>query len=145
MESTAEFLLSNTAIRPVVGIICGSGLTKLSDNLTNTQTFHYKDIPGFPQTTVAGHAGELVFGTIGAVPCVCMKGRFHFYEGHNMDVVVFPVRVMRMLGVKVLVVTNAAGGLNPDFNVGDIMLIDDHLGLVSAPVLWTAGAAVISC
>lgn len=127
----AEFLKEKTKYRPKVGIICGSGLSGLSKVLRNTETFHYSDIPHFPQATVPGHAGELVFGLLGDIECVLMKGRFHFYEGNSMDKVVLPVRVMRLLGVKLLIVTNAAGGLNPDFNVGDIMVIQDHFGMVS--------------
>jgi purine-nucleoside phosphorylase len=130
-ENIADYLASKTAYRPVVGIICGSGLSGLSNSLTNTETFHYENIPGFPQATVPGHAGELVFGLLGGLQCVCMRGRFHFYEGNDMEKVVLPVRVMRLLGVKLLIVTNAAGGVNPDYNVGDIMIIQDHFGLVS--------------
>jgi purine-nucleoside phosphorylase len=129
-EVIADFLKANTKCRPQVGIICGSGLAGLSNSISNPQTFHYSDIPGFPNSTVAGHSGELVFGTIGEIPVVCMKGRFHFYEGNSMETVVLPVRVMRLLGVKMLIVTNAAGGLNPSYNVGDIVVIQDHFGMV---------------
>ena len=130
-ETCANYLKSKTAYRPEVGIICGSGLSGLSKSLENSETFDYADIPGFPEATVPGHTGELVFGTIGSTQCVCMRGRFHFYEGNSMDQVVLPVRVMRLMGVKLLIVTNAAGGLNPGFNVGDIMIIQDHFGVVS--------------
>lgn len=130
-EIVANFLKANTTYRPEVGIICGSGLSGLSKSLENSVTFKYEDIPGFPSATVPGHAGELVFGTIGGIQTVCMRGRFHYYEGNSMEQVVLPVRVMRLLGVKLLVVTNAAGGLNPAFNVGDIVVIQDHFGLVS--------------
>lgn len=130
-EQVANFIASKTKYRPQIGIICGSGLSGLSKSLTNTETFKYEDIPGFPQATVPGHHGELVFGLIGGIECVCMRGRFHFYEGNAMEKVVLPVRVMRLLGVKLLIVTNAAGGLNPEFEVGDIMVIQDHFGLVS--------------
>lgn len=132
-ESCASYLLSKTKTRPIVGIICGSGLSGLSKSLQNPETFRYEDIPSFPRATVPGHAGELVFGTLGSagVQCVCMRGRFHFYEGNDMSKVTLPVRVMRLLGVKLLIVTNAAGGLNTEYNVGDIMVIQDHLGLVS--------------
>lgn len=129
-EKIAAFLLANTSYRPEVFIICGSGLSGLSKNLTQTQTFKYSDIPGFPNATVAGHTGELVFGIMGGIQCVCMRGRFHYYEGNDMEQVVLPVRVMRLIGVKMLIVTNAAGGLNPSFNVGDIMIIQDHFALV---------------
>jgi purine-nucleoside phosphorylase len=130
-EKVAEYLQANTTYRPEVGIICGSGLSGLSRSLQNSVTFKYEDIPGFPRATVAGHAGELVFGTIGGIQAVCMRGRFHYYEGNSMEQVTLPVRVMRLMGVKLLIVTNAAGGLNPEYNVGDIMVIQDHFGLVS--------------
>lgn len=113
---------------PEVLIICGSGLSGLSSRLSRPTTINYEDIPGFPAATVPGHAGELVFGKLGGLTCVCMRGRFHFYEGNTMKQVVFPVKIARLLGCKLLLVTNAAGGLNPDFNVGDIMVIQDHFG-----------------
>jgi purine-nucleoside phosphorylase len=128
-ETIADFLLANTKFRPEIGIICGSGLSGLSKSLQQSETFEYSKIPGFPNATVAGHMGELVFGNIGGIQCVCMRGRFHYYEGNSMEQVILPVRVMRLMGVKMLIVTNAAGGLNPDFNVGDIMIIQDHFGL----------------
>lgn len=127
-EVAADYLKSKTRFRPEIGIICGSGLSGLSKTLDNTETFKYEDIPGFPEATVPGHTGELVFGLLGNIECVCMKGRFHFYEGNEMEKVVLPVRVMRLMGVKLLIVTNAAGGLNPGYNVGDIMIIQDHFG-----------------
>lgn len=125
----AEYLLQRTGCHPEVGIICGSGLSGLSDTLSNRQSIPYTDIPGFPQTSVQGHVGEMVFGQLGGISSVCLRGRFHFYEGHGMDSVTLPVRVMRLLGVKLLIVTNAAGGLNPMYKVGDIAIIRDHLGL----------------
>mmetsp|Transcript_21197 Transcript_21197/g.29161 ORF Transcript_21197/g.29161 Transcript_21197/m.29161 type:complete len:351 (+) Transcript_21197:971-2023(+) len=128
-EAAASYLLKATSYRPVVGIICGSGLSGLSESLQNRVTINYEDIPGFPNATVAGHKGELVFGTIGGIECVCMRGRFHYYEGNSMDQVVLPVRAMRVIGVRLLVVTNAAGGLNVNYNVGDIMIVQDHYGL----------------
>lgn len=116
---------------PQIGVICGSGLSGLVKCIDESQslTVHYEDIPGFPRATVAGHRGELVFGPIGGLDVVCMLGRFHFYEGNEMATVSLPVRVMRLLGVKLLIVTNAAGGLNPNFNVGDIAIIQDHFGM----------------
>ena len=126
----ASHILSRTAFRPRVGIICGSGLSELAKCMDNPEIMPYTTIPGFPTVTVSGHTGELVFGTIGGIACVCMRGRFHCYEGYTMETVSLPVRVMRQLGVQVLIVTNAAGGLNPDFNVGDIMVIQDHFGMV---------------
>ena len=130
-EAAAAYLSKVTNMAPEVGIICGSGLSGLSKVIENPLTVLYSDIPGFPLATVAGHHGELVFGTIQGVSVVCMRGRFHFYEGNDMRTVALPVRVMRLIGVKLLVVTNAAGGLNPDYEVGDIAIIQDHFGGVS--------------
>lgn len=114
---------------PVVGVICGSGLSELSKAMDGkTLTVRYADIPGFPaHCTVAGHKGEIVFGKLGGVPAMCFRGRFHSYEGHDMKTVVLPVTVMRCLCVKVVIVTNAAGGLNRDLNVGDVVCVSDHL------------------
>mmetsp|Transcript_70163 Transcript_70163/g.195228 ORF Transcript_70163/g.195228 Transcript_70163/m.195228 type:complete len:354 (+) Transcript_70163:96-1157(+) len=128
-KTVAAFLEKSAALRPVVGIICGSGLSGLSNAMEDTQVFPYSTIPGFPKPTVAGHAGELVFGTLAGVPTVCMRGRFHFYEGNTMETVVMPVRAMRCLGVKVLIVTNASGGIAADLNIGDVLCIMDHFGL----------------
>ena len=126
---TAEYLRKVTRAKPVVGIICGSGLSGLSRNLKDPITIPYEQIPGFAQATVPGHTGELVFGDMAGLPTVCMRGRFHFYEGNTMDQVVFPVRVMRLLGCKLLVVTNAAGGINPTLKVGNCVIIQDHFAL----------------
>ena len=128
-EIAANYLLQATSYRPEIGSICGSGLSNLSKQLSDTVTINYESIPGFPEATVPGHSGELVFGTIGGIQCVCMRGRFHYYEGNSMNTVVLPVRAMRLLGVKLLIVTNAAGGLNRDYKVGDIMVIRDHFGV----------------
>ena len=116
---------------PVVGIICGSGLSGLSDTLeAPILTVQYGDIPGFPShCTVEGHKGEIVFGTLSGVPAMCFRGRFHSYEGHDMKTVVLPVYVMRCLNVRICIVTNAAGGLNPDYYVGDVIAISDHLAI----------------
>lgn len=128
VEQIKEFLLSKTSFRPTVGVICGSGLGGLVNNVQNKETFSYEDIPGFPLSTVKGHAGKLVFGTLSGQTVVCLQGRFHFYEGHSIYKCTLPVRVMAALGIKSLVVTNAAGGVNRSFNVGDIMVIKDHVG-----------------
>jgi len=116
---------------PVVGIICGSGLSGLSKALSEPLTIPYREIPGFPsKCTVAGHTGEIVFGNLGGgVATVCLRGRFHSYEGHDMSTVALPVRVMRCLGVKLLIVTNAAGALNPEFEVGDVVTIMDYIAI----------------
>lgn len=127
-ESAAAYLLSKTGVRPQIGVICGSGLSGLSACIENPETIYYKDIPEFPRATVAGHKGEMVFGTINGISAVCMRGRFHYYEGNSMAAVAMPVRVMRLLGVRLLIVTNASGALNPSFNIGDICVVQDHFG-----------------
>jgi len=116
---------------PKVGIVCGSGLSELSKALEGpTMTAKYGDMPGFPShCTVAGHKGEIVFGFLGGVPTMCFRGRFHSYEGHDMQTAVLPVRVMRCLGVKIVIITNAAGGLNPNYSVGDVVTVSDHLAI----------------
>ncbi|XP_016888530.1 purine nucleoside phosphorylase 6 isoform X2 [Cynoglossus semilaevis] len=128
-KETADWLLSHVEQRPKVAIICGSGLGGLADLLDNKTVFPYEKIPRFPTTTVPGHAGQLVFGRLQGQEVVCMQGRFHFYEGYDIQTVTYPVRVFSLLGVKTLIVTNAAGGLNGTFNVGDIMFIKDHINL----------------
>ncbi|KAF0041540.1 hypothetical protein F2P81_007438 [Scophthalmus maximus] len=128
-KETADWLLAHTEQRPKVAIICGSGLGSLADLLEDKTVFPYKDIPRFPTSTVPGHAGQLVFGKLQGRECVCMQGRFHFYEGYDIQTVTFPVRVFFLLGVETLIVTNAAGGLNDAYNEGDIMLIKDHINL----------------
>ncbi|MCP8616768.1 purine-nucleoside phosphorylase [Salirhabdus salicampi] len=112
---------------PVIGLILGSGLGVLADEIEDATVIPYDEIPHFPQSTVAGHKGQLVVGTLEGKQVIAMQGRFHFYEGYGMDQVTFPIRVMKELGVKQLLVTNAAGGINEDFNPGDLMLIRDHI------------------
>ena len=130
-SQTAEYLRSKlpTELKTVgVGIVCGSGLGGLVDALQQPIVeLHYKDIPNFALSTVAGHAGKLVFGMLANKPTVCMVGRKHLYEGHSPVRTTFPIRIIQLLGATALVVTNASGGLNPIFNVGDIMLISDHV------------------
>uniref|UniRef100_A0A3Q3XMV2 Purine nucleoside phosphorylase n=1 Tax=Mola mola TaxID=94237 RepID=A0A3Q3XMV2_MOLML len=128
-KETADWLLARTEQRPKVAIICGSGLGGLAELLSDKSAFNYKDIPHFPSSTVQGHVGQLVFGKLQGHECVCMRGRFHFYEGYDMYTVTFPVRVFFLLGVETLIVTNAAGGLNDSYDVGDVMLIKDHLNM----------------
>ena len=112
---------------PRAGIILGSGLGGFADCIEAAVTIPYGEIPHFPKSTAIGHAGELVAGTVDGLPVVTMRGRFHGYEGHSMADITLPVRVMKALGIELLVVSNAAGGLNPTFQVGDLMLIDDHI------------------
>jgi purine-nucleoside phosphorylase len=115
---------------PTVGIICGSGIT-IEQDIQEGVYINYSDIPFFPIPTVAGHNGKLLIGSLNGIVTVCLLGRFHYYEGYSLEHVVFPVRVLSQLHIKSLIVTNAAGGLNPSFTVGDIMVIDDHISLLS--------------
>ena len=126
-QAAADYIKAHTKLRPSVGLILGSGLGVLGDQVDPAETLAYADIPGFPVSTVEGHAGRLVFGVLEGKPSVIMQGRFHYYEGYTMDQVVFPVRVMKLLGVETLLVTNAAGGVNTAFRPGDLMLITDHI------------------
>ncbi|XP_054475903.1 purine nucleoside phosphorylase 6 [Anoplopoma fimbria] len=128
-KETADWLLAQTEQRPKVAIICGSGLGGLADLLEDKTGFPYEKIPNFPTSTVEGHAGQLVFGRLQGRECVCMQGRFHFYEGYNIHKVTYPVRVFYLLGVETVIVTNAAGGLNGSYDVGNIMLIKDHINM----------------
>lgn len=125
----ADALRAVRGTPPRVAIVLGSGLGGLADDIEQPHAIPYGDIPHFPRSTVEGHAGRLVFGTLEGVPVVAMQGRFHLYEGYTPQEVVRPVRVMRRLGADVLIVTNAAGGLNPSYRVGDLMAISDHIGL----------------
>jgi len=125
----SDHILSRTRHRPSIGIICGSGLGGLADLAENADVFPYSDIPGFPQSTVAGHVGRLLLGELKGVTVVIMQGRFHSYEGYPLWKTAMPVRVMKLLGVEILMVTNAGGGLNAAFNVGDIMVVKDHINL----------------
>ena len=114
---------------PETAIILGTGLGSLVHEITDKYEINYKDIPNFPLSTVEGHSGKLIFGKLGGKDILAMQGRFHFYEGYSMQQVTFPVRVMRELGIKTLFVSNAAGGMNPDFEIGDLMIITDHINL----------------
>uniref|UniRef100_A0A8C4NA43 Purine nucleoside phosphorylase n=1 Tax=Eptatretus burgeri TaxID=7764 RepID=A0A8C4NA43_EPTBU len=128
-EQAVTWLRDHSQHRPSVGIVLGSGHSALADQVIKADIFSYADIPHFPRSTVPGHVGRLVLGELGGHTCVVMQGRFHMYEGYSANTVVFPVRVMKLLGVHTLLLTNAAGGLNPEYNVGDIMLVKDHIFL----------------
>ena len=127
IEEATDYLKKQTTNKPTIGVILGSGLGDFVELSTDTVTIPYADIPHFPVSTVAGHHGELVFGTLNDKQIVAMRGRVHYYEGNEMHEVTFPVRVMRLLGVDSLVVTNAAGGINKSFTPGDFMLLTDHI------------------
>jgi purine-nucleoside phosphorylase len=129
IRQTRDFLCANTQLTPHVGIILGSGLGGLTGLVETEAAIPYDKIPNFPRSTVEGHAGKLIFGKLSGVPVVMMAGRFHYYEGYSMEEVTFPVRMMKALGCESLIVSNAAGGMNPDYRVGDIVLIKDHINL----------------
>ncbi|MGN7164622.1 purine-nucleoside phosphorylase [Paenibacillus cellulositrophicus] len=129
IQEAAAFIQSKGGVQPEVGLILGSGLGILADLIQDGISIAYEDIPHFPVSTVEGHAGELLLGTIEGRNVVLMKGRFHMYEGYGPEVTAFPVRVMKELGVKSLLVTNAAGGINTAFEPGDLMVLTDHLNL----------------
>lgn len=129
IKYTANHLISIVGENYEVGIILGTGLGDLVSEIEVTHSLAYEDIPNFPVSTVEGHSGKLIFGSLGGKRVVALQGRFHYYEGYSMNEVVFPVRVMKFLGIKTLVVSNASGGVNPDFEIGDIMLMDDHINL----------------
>ncbi|KAK0149670.1 Purine nucleoside phosphorylase [Merluccius polli] len=128
-KTISDWLLAHTEVRPLVAIVCGSGLGKLAEMIKDPVILKYKDIPNFPQSTVQGHAGQLVFGTLQGKHCVCMQGRFHLYEGYSIQKITLPMRVFKLMGVHTVILTNAAGSLNPGYRVGDIMVIKDHINM----------------
>jgi len=130
IQETAAFIQSKIKQAPLARIILGSGLGDLAKVVEAEVEIPYADIPNFPHSTVEGHAGKLIFGTLKGRQVMLMAGRFHYYEGYTMQEVTFPVRVMKALGVETLVVSNAAGGMNPAFKVGDIMFIRDHINQI---------------
>lgn len=129
IQETASFIRAQVGETPDIAIILGSGLGNLADHMEVVKEIDYHDIPNFPVSTVAGHAGKLIFGHLGGKYIMAMKGRFHYYEGYGMKQVTFPVRVMKEIGVNTLFVSNAAGGMNKEFRVGDVMVITDHINL----------------
>ncbi len=130
LGQTVEFIKSQAKAKPEIAIILGTGLGALTKEIKEGERIAYRDIPHFPISTTSGHKGELVLGKIGAKPVVAMEGRFHCYEGYTADEVTYPVRVMAALGAQTLIVSNAAGGMNPHFFAGDLMIITDHINLM---------------
>ena len=128
-NEAAKYLKKQYKHTPEVGIILGSGLGNFIEEIEIEKEIEYKDIPHFPVSTVDGHKGKLIFGNLSGKKVVCLSGRFHYYEGYSAQEVVFPVRVLRLLGIKILLLSNAAGAVNPSLKVGDIMLINDHIGI----------------
>ena len=135
IKESAEFLEKKTNYHPQVGIILGTGLGGLVNEIEIEHSISYEDIPNFPLSTVEGHSGRLIFGNLGGKQVVAMQGRFHFYEGYTMEKVTFPVRVMKLLGIKNLIVSNASGGVNPSYEVGDLMILNDHINLIPNPLI----------
>lgn len=135
IKESSAFIKNEVGYNPEIGIILGTGLGGLVKEISIDKAIEYSKIPNFPVSTVEGHSGRLIFGSIGGKKVVAMQGRFHFYEGYEMWKVTFPVRVMKSLGIKTLIVSNASGGVNPDFEIGDLMIIDDHINLIPNPLL----------
>ena len=129
IKETAAYIAAKVQVMPKTAIILGTGLGELVDHITDKTEIPYTEIPNFPVSTVEGHQGKLIFGKLGKKDVMAMQGRFHYYEGYDMKQVTFPVRVMKELGIEHLFVSNAAGGMNPDFAIGDIMIIRDHINL----------------
>jgi len=130
IEETINYIKKRIDIEPVAGIVLGTGLGGLTHEIKNVESLPYTEIPNFPVSTVKGHEGRLIFGELGGKKVVAMQGRFHYYEGYSMQELTFPIRVMKFLGIKLLILSNAAGGVNPDFEIGDLMVINDHINLM---------------
>lgn len=128
-EQAAEVIRARTALKPTIGLVLGSGLGGLADTLVNRTVVPYGDIPGWPQSTVQGHQGNLVIGELAGQVVAAQQGRAHYYEGYTLQEVTFPIRVMKELGIDTVILTNAAGGINPAYQVGDLMLLEDHINL----------------
>lgn len=134
-EAAAYISAKTGGIRPFAGIVLGSGLGELGEKIENKIVIPYGEIPHFAKSTAMGHKGNLIFGELGGKSVVAMQGRFHYYEGYGMDQVTLPIRVMKILGISYLFVSNAAGGVNPSFRVGDLMIIRDHINLMPNPLI----------
>ncbi len=130
-----KFIRSKIKEIPKIAIILGSGLGSLADDIDNKISINYKDIPNFPVSTVAGHKGELIFGKLNNIPIIAMNGRFHYYEGYNLQETTYPIRVFKLLGIETLILTNAAGGINETFKKGDLMIINDQLSFFAESAL----------
>ena len=134
-DETVKFIKEKVNDIPKLAIILGSGLGSLSDEIVDKTIISYKDIPNFPISTVPGHKGELIFGKLNNVPIIAMNGRFHYYEGYDLKDVTYPIRVFKLIGVETLILTNAAGGINLNFEKGDLMIIEDQLSFFAESVL----------
>ena len=134
-KESANFITEKTNFNPEIGIILGTGLGGLVSEIEIEHSLPYNEIPNFPLSTVEGHSGRLILGILGGKKVVAMQGRFHFYEGYCMEKVTFPVRVMKFLGIKNLILSNASGGVNPDYEIGDLMILEDHICLIPNPLI----------
>ncbi|MDR0536880.1 MAG: purine nucleoside phosphorylase I, inosine and guanosine-specific [Tannerellaceae bacterium] len=134
-QETADYLKSRININPQTAVILGSGLGSLAEQIEDATVIPYRDIPHFPQSTATGHKGNLIVGRLNGQPLMAMQGRFHYYEGYSMQQVTYPVRTMKLLGIRTLLVSNAAGGINPNFKVGDLMIIRDHINMAPNPLI----------
>lgn len=135
IKQSTEFIKSKISITPEVGIILGTGLGGLVKEIEIKNQLNYSEIPNFPVSTVEGHAGKLIIGTLSGKSIIAMQGRFHYYEGYSTQEITLPVRVMKNLGIKYLIISNASGGINPDFEIGDLMIIVDHINLIPNPLI----------
>ena len=135
IKETTEFIKKETNFSAENGIVLGTGLGGLINEIDSEFVFSYEDIPNFPLSTVEGHSGKLILGNISGVNVIAMQGRFHFYEGYKMEEVTFPIRIMKELGVKRIFLSNASGGVNPNYNVGDLMIINDHINFIPNPLI----------
>jgi len=131
VQQTKDYLLSQIDQCPSIGLVLGSGLGILADEIEKPIYIPYNEIPHFPASTVTGHAGRMVIGDLKGKRVIAMQGRFHYYEGHSLEAVTYPIRIMKAIGVQQIIVTNAAGGINPNFKPGDLMIIQDHINLTS--------------
>ena len=135
ITTITKFLTQKIPYAPEVGIILGTGLGGLVEKIDIDYTISYEDIPNFPLSTVEGHKGRLIFGKLSDKKVIAMQGRFHFYEGYSIQEVTLPVRVMKLLGITQLIISNASGGVNPDYEVGDLMVLNDHINLIPSPLI----------
>lgn len=140
-HEAADYILRKMPFPSKVGIVLGSGLGELADNIDEPVVIPYGEIPHFATSTAIGHKGNFIVGKIAGVPVVAMQGRFHYYEGYPMEIVTFPIRVMKLLGIETLFVSNAAGGVNENFHVGDLMIIRDHINMLPNPLIGPNNAA----
>ena len=135
IKETTDFIKKNTNIHPDFGIILGTGLSGLSKEIIIKDIITYEEIPNFPRSTVEGHSGRLIFGELSGRKIIAMEGRHHFYEGYNMQEVTFPIRTMKELGIKTLILSNASGGVNPNYEIGELMILIDHINLIPNPLI----------